>query len=79
LQPRCQLWPVGGQRLACGHYAHAVHQICGALRPRLKLAHALNLIAKQFNAHRLQSGDGPDVDDAAAPAKLAGLHHHRLL
>ncbi len=49
-----------------------------ALRPRLERADALDVVAEQLDAKRQLLGRGPDVDDAAAAARLARRRHLRL-
>ncbi len=71
----------GRQRLAAGWYDHIGNvraAIDGqrALRGRVKPAHGLDLVAKQFNAHRAGGGYRENVHDAAAPAELPTFFHH---
>ena len=55
---------------------NAVHVLGTPLGIRIKVTHGIQLITKEFRAHRHVCGGGENIQNTAANRKLSGTFHH---
>ena len=88
LQQGNQLFRAVIKHLACRRDGHLVHRVLTALGVHLEGGHGIDDIVPKLDAHRQRAVRREDVQNAAAPRKLAGAldliavlipHRHQLL